>query len=58
MVYVALAYEFAVGGIDGRERTVFILALYAGDLVGVYPAVPGNYALFFVLFDYLWGKIF
>ena len=47
MVDVPLADEAAVEGAHRRERTVLILALDAGDLVGIHPRMSRQNALFF-----------
>lgn len=48
VVDIAFADESSVGGTDAGEGTVFVLSLYARNLVCVYPAVSGKQAFFFV----------
>ena len=51
VVDIAFADESSVGGTDAGEGTVFVLSLYARNLVCVYPAVSGKQAFFFVFFE-------
>ena len=51
VIYVAFAYISAVGGKYRCKRAVFIFVFYARHFVCIYPAMPGNYALFLIFFE-------